>query len=683
MALNITINKVPVAASFAAGTKVADIAVLGGTSPYTYSLATGGDYFQINGTEVQVKADMNINNIQSFSVIVTDSTSETALTATSDVVYPNIQAAIQNRFNSANKIYKITKDIDLGNGVLTIPAGCTLDFQGGSFSNGIIAFNKTMIKGHSKINCRFKGTIGNTDIKLEWFEGDDYNIIQDAIYCINITKETSTLYGASFQKIIFKSNKTYSINNRINFNAFLNIDGNNAIIKQEIPGEHIFSSNYAFKVSISNLSLYGTNAKGIYIDAPNLDAAAFNFDNLQLFTDNHIKDDYNYAIYLNSRSCKVVMSNILCLNAPNFLKCNVDFIHISDSWINGYSSSTKYVKPQDTCSIDNNGTRFMTITNCIFIPEYDGYAGNKDTRWIDNYCSLSIQDSHFGGENAGFPIIWQYANSGKFLTQIDIQNTQCAAGGHYKYWGGVVVLMNNVLPANFTFKHLNLSIDTYLISLYGYVKDNSKTYNNVGEVLQDAAPLFVAKINSLTNDGSILFPSISAIDTPGLPSPLDIYNREIKTFTISNNNVTANNPIIFADITKYNAAGIPSRHFIEYKIRADIAGYYKGYLFSVAKTFIITALYETGLNPSIWIDIENAISKKQSDIIPISKIDINMSFNIISPTHQTLSILPIVNEEINSDVALLNIGYTLLSSIRNYSGVNTGSNLTFRPFYNK
>ena len=63
MALSITINKVAVAASFTAGTKVADIAVSGGTSPYAYELATGGDYFQISGTEVQVKADMNIENI--------------------------------------------------------------------------------------------------------------------------------------------------------------------------------------------------------------------------------------------------------------------------------------------------------------------------------------------------------------------------------------------------------------------------------------------------------------------------------------------------------------------------------------------------------------------------------------------------------------------------------------------
>ena len=145
MALNITINKVAVADSFAAGTKVANIVVSGGTSPYSYSLASGGDYFQISGNEVQVINEMNISNIQSFIVTATDSTSGTALTITSEKTYPNLTAEIQSRFDSASKIYKITQDIDLGHGVLTIPYGCTLDFQGGRIINGTVRLNNTKV----------------------------------------------------------------------------------------------------------------------------------------------------------------------------------------------------------------------------------------------------------------------------------------------------------------------------------------------------------------------------------------------------------------------------------------------------------------------------------------------------------------------------------------------------------
>lgn len=147
MSLNITINKVSVAASFAAGATVATAVASGGTAPYVYSLATGGDKFAINSSTgvVTTIAAMDINNIASFSVTATDSTTGTALTGTSDGTYPPIQAKAQSKFNKPNVIYKITKDINLGNGVLTIPVGCTLDFQGGIISNGTIVFNSTLV----------------------------------------------------------------------------------------------------------------------------------------------------------------------------------------------------------------------------------------------------------------------------------------------------------------------------------------------------------------------------------------------------------------------------------------------------------------------------------------------------------------------------------------------------------
>lgn len=147
MALNITINKVSVAASFAAGATVATAVASGGTTPYVYSLATGSDEFAINSSTgvVTVIAAMNIDNIAPFSVTATDSTSGTAQTGTSGVTYPPIQAKAQNKFNKPNVIYKITRDIDLGNGILTIPEGCVLDFQGGKIINGTIILTDTKI----------------------------------------------------------------------------------------------------------------------------------------------------------------------------------------------------------------------------------------------------------------------------------------------------------------------------------------------------------------------------------------------------------------------------------------------------------------------------------------------------------------------------------------------------------
>ena len=155
MALNITINKVAVAASFAAGATVATAVASGGTT-YTYSLATGSNEFSINSTTgvVTVKVLMDSTNIKSFSITATSETD----TITSEVVHPNVIADIQNYFSEANMIYKITKDINLNSCVLTIPNGCTLDFQGGTFSNGTIYGNKTKLSNPKILSITLNGT---------------------------------------------------------------------------------------------------------------------------------------------------------------------------------------------------------------------------------------------------------------------------------------------------------------------------------------------------------------------------------------------------------------------------------------------------------------------------------------------------------------------------------------------
>lgn len=191
MALNITINKVSVAASFAAGATVATAVASGGTTPYVYSLATGGDKFAINSSTgvVTTIAAMDISNIASFSVTATDSTTGTALTGTSDVTYPPIQAATQNRFNRTNVIYKITRNIDLAGGILTIPAGCTLDFQGGTITNGTIIGNVTKIRANSRRvfeNVTINGLWSQEIIYSDWFDFKKSPSIDDSLNFRNL-----------------------------------------------------------------------------------------------------------------------------------------------------------------------------------------------------------------------------------------------------------------------------------------------------------------------------------------------------------------------------------------------------------------------------------------------------------------------------------------------------------------
>lgn len=112
--------------------------------------------------------------------------------------------AIQDKFNKENHIYKITKDIDLEGGTLTIPANCTLDFQGGSFSNGTIVGNNTKIKANNvsifnNINLEYND---NTSWLIDYGYAEWFENIQTALNNIRVVKLTNKTYDLT-QPLIF------------------------------------------------------------------------------------------------------------------------------------------------------------------------------------------------------------------------------------------------------------------------------------------------------------------------------------------------------------------------------------------------------------------------------------------------------------------------------------------------
>lgn len=299
MALNITINKTVVAASYPAGSTVATAVASGGTTPYTYSIATGGDYFNIDSSTgvVTTKALMDASSIQSFSVTATDSNS-TPESIISGVVYPNIQAAIQNKFSKFNVIYKIVNDIDLGNAVLTIPANCTLDFQGGSFSNGTINLNKAIIKANTKVfnNITILNP-SNNEIFIDWFGISNLNNVIDML---SKYIESLNLYTnfASWAYITIKFlNREYTINTPIIVKRFVKIDGEGTYIKTSAV-KGISLDKYT---SVVNLTLESTNASCEYLMATGIEEV-IGYNSVQNVVINNVKLTGAYSTNQNSRT---------------------------------------------------------------------------------------------------------------------------------------------------------------------------------------------------------------------------------------------------------------------------------------------------------------------------------------------------------------------------------------------
>lgn len=98
-------------------------------------------------------------------------------------------------FTRSNFTYKIIKDIDLQGETLTLPANCTLDFQGGSIVNGsIVAPN-----------------IKNTYLKPEWFGAKGNGIDNDS----SAFQMAVNMCASSNCKVIELSEATYLIDNII------------------------------------------------------------------------------------------------------------------------------------------------------------------------------------------------------------------------------------------------------------------------------------------------------------------------------------------------------------------------------------------------------------------------------------------------------------------------------------
>lgn len=128
-------------------------------------------------------------------------------------------------FTKTNHIYKIVDHIDLQGETLTMPVNCTLDFQGGSFSNGTIIGSNTKIKAGLQ-------KIFNTDITLSgtWI-ADSLSPEHFGIIGIDATQDTTYIQkaldccSAINIKTVKLQNKTYQISSSLLIQSNIKLEG--------------------------------------------------------------------------------------------------------------------------------------------------------------------------------------------------------------------------------------------------------------------------------------------------------------------------------------------------------------------------------------------------------------------------------------------------------------------------
>ena len=144
-----------------------------------------------------------------------------------DGTYINKVSIISDITNivSSNTIYKIVFDIDLGGTTLTLPANCTLDFQGGSFSNGTIVGSNTKIEsGLTKIfgtDITLSGTWIADSLSPEHFGIIGIDATQDTTY---IQKALDCCSAINI-KTVKLQNKTYQISSSLLIQSNIKLEG--------------------------------------------------------------------------------------------------------------------------------------------------------------------------------------------------------------------------------------------------------------------------------------------------------------------------------------------------------------------------------------------------------------------------------------------------------------------------
>lgn len=201
-----------------------------------------------------------------------------------------------------NIIYKIVSDIDLNNTTLTLPANCTLNFQGGSFNNGTIIGNSTRLSGDIKLNTTltFSGTYLLDTVDVDWFYT---NRGSDASPYIQAALDFAKLIKAS---VTFGNKLTSGYIIGTTLNCDVPIIGNNARLSSTTVG----ILNCKNECSIENL----------YIDFYPYQGASGVTDN-KVVAVNIGGDTATYNHYINNVTIDGFYYGIVMTNAWN-LRCS-------------------------------------------------------------------------------------------------------------------------------------------------------------------------------------------------------------------------------------------------------------------------------------------------------------------------------------------------------------------------
>jgi len=261
--------------------------------------------------------------------------------------------------------------------------------------------------------------------------------------------EGGSYLGAS--AVIYFPPGRYVITDEIQLGPYTNVvSDSRAIIEQKTPGKNIFVFNNTYTISVRGLRFVGGKHQ-IWIDNKNIDSTMLEISDceFQLSSDYAIytqgttsADDPHMSANLTINRCKFIRPRKVLRNV-------CDYAMVRDTWVTiGLTNFDR-----DSAAFLNTSGVLM-LENMIGVPVFGSLdpqgrqaldnQGVDQVRWIDNYGSLLVDKSRFGGEFGGIPIVHHFGlpdmKYPKMGQTISIESSWICAGPRSRPDSAVVTL---------------------------------------------------------------------------------------------------------------------------------------------------------------------------------------------------------------------------------------------------
>jgi hypothetical protein len=298
----------------------------------------------------------------------------------------------------------------------------------------------SMIQGSSLNVLDFMTPAQIADVQAGTLSVDVTASIQAAVDYATSTQIVTNTTGsagrpkATISNIIFPKGK-YLISDAITFSGsptYVNVFSfDNAYISQSNASKSTFIYPDAYINRVQGIYFNG-GVSSIRISGTNTDAGRFIISNCDFEkTTSFAINVFDTSPYTGFQSSTVHISDCRVINCAQFLRASSDDTWVNNTWLEVDNTSTMAA---NTAFIENHAG-VLHLDKILGVPAIGDTGSGRPVgvRWIDNYGKIIANECHFGGENAGIPIVYNYVGVAQTSPYNDggsiiIRNSQIACG---------------------------------------------------------------------------------------------------------------------------------------------------------------------------------------------------------------------------------------------------------------